>query len=212
MKEKLPEKVIERLSEYRQLLALYKYASSPHINSADLARVLKTSEENVRRDLMLIGVKSTNKRKGFSVEHLIQKIGEVLDISDRETQNIIIIGKDSFIKDLALNTNTEHKIKIAGVFDFTISSHTVIDQIDYYPLASLTQIITEKEVLLAVINISEEFAEQICEILIKGGLKAIINLTAIKLTVPNTIYLQEINPITQLEKAFYYIKQNTVLG
>ena len=210
MKEKLPEKVIERLSEYRQMLSIYQFASEPHINSADLARVLRTSEENVRRDLMLIGVKSTSKRKGFSVPSLIQKIGEVLDIKETETQNIVIIGKDSFIVDFLQTQKTEHKIAIAGIFDFNISSHTLIEDLHYYPLENLTKIIAEKDALLAIINIHEEFAEQICEILLKAGIKGIINLCSIKLNVPNNIYLKEINPLTQLEKAFYYIKQNSI--
>lgn len=206
MKEKLPEKVIERISEYRQMLAIYQFASEPHINSADLARILKTSEENVRRDLMLIGVKSTSKRKGFSIPNLTKKIGEVLDIN--ENVNVIIIGKDSFIKDFLLNNNTESKINIAGVFDFGISEHTIIKNLDYYSFESLPKIIKEKNAILAIINISENFAEQICEIIIKAGIKGIINLTTTKLDVPKDIYLLEINPLTVLEKAIFYIKNN----
>ncbi|HOI33473.1 MAG TPA: winged-helix domain-containing protein, partial [Bacteroidales bacterium] len=75
----LSAKVIERLSLYRQLLLKYRFTKGPHINSADLSRLTGATQESVRRDLMLIGCQSSNIRKGYEVNEMIDCINSVLN-------------------------------------------------------------------------------------------------------------------------------------
>ena len=75
----LPEKVIERFSEYRQLLNIYQFTVAPHITSSGLARLLKTSQETIRRDFMLLGCKQSSLKYGYNVHEIIRLIDGVLD-------------------------------------------------------------------------------------------------------------------------------------
>ncbi len=208
MKNNLPEKVIERISLYRQELAKYQYASLPHVYSANLARALNMKEEIVRRDLMLIGCKATGPRKGFSITVLIEKISHTLDMQDDTITNIAIIGNHECIHDTILNSYSQLKIKIAAVFDYKTTQINEKKDIAYYPFSMINQVIKKKKILLAALNIIDDNAQQICDILINAGIKGIINLTPILLNVPSHIYLDEINQITILEKAIYNIKMN----
>ncbi|PLX14229.1 MAG: redox-sensing transcriptional repressor Rex, partial [Marinilabiliales bacterium] len=63
---KLPFRTVERLSKYRRMLRQYEFLEEPHIFSHDLARIMQITPEQVRRDLMLIGVKG-NDIRGYNV-------------------------------------------------------------------------------------------------------------------------------------------------
>lgn len=207
MGKELPENVIKRLSEYRQLLSKYKYSIFPHINSVDLARILKTTQETVRRDLMLIGCQSKNVRKGYNVRELIERINETLDFEGNRITNVAIIGNSPPITELFLNDYSGDKLNIAGIFDFVISDK---DQkstdFEYYTLKDLPRVIEEKKITIAILNISSEYAGQVTEILLNSDIKGIINFSPVSLTVPEDVFLQEINIITLLEKAVYFQK------
>jgi redox-sensing transcriptional repressor len=207
-KKKLPKGVVARISLYRQELAKYQYASLPHIFSADMARALNLKEEIVRRDLMLIGCKATGPRRGFSISVIIEKINHALNLPNDIVANIAIIGNNACINDIILNNYSHLKIKIAAVFDYDITKVADKEEFTYYPFSMINEVIKNKNILLAVLNLFDDNAQQICDILINAGIKGIINLTPNRIYVPSHIYLDQINQITVLDKAVYNIKMN----
>ena len=74
----IPEKTIERLSEYRRTLLSCHEQGITHIFSHVLAGIHGITAVQVRRDLMLIGFSSDTK-KGYDVEVLIDFISGILD-------------------------------------------------------------------------------------------------------------------------------------
>ena len=85
----IPEKTIERLSEYRRTLLSCHEQGITHIFSHVLAGIHGITAVQVRRDLMLIGFSSDTK-KGYDVEVLIDFISNILD--NRSVVNIGVIG------------------------------------------------------------------------------------------------------------------------
>ena len=85
----IPEKTIERLSEYRRTLLLCHKQGITHIFSHILAGIHGITAVQVRRDLMLIGFSSDTK-KGYDVKVLIDFINNILD--SENTMNIAVIG------------------------------------------------------------------------------------------------------------------------
>ncbi len=157
---------------------------------------------------MLIGCKSTNTRKGFSVIDLINKISEVLDYRSDVPVNIVIVGNDNCLREALLDDYISQKIHISGIFDFCYQETEKGEGIIYYPLDKLNKVVLEEKAVLGVINVSAEYAEQISEILINSGIKGIINFSPVKLDAPPHIYVEQINQVTILEKAIFNIKKN----
>ena len=85
----IPEKTIERLSEYRRTLLACHRQGVTHIFSHVLAGMHGITAVQVRRDLMLIGFSSDTK-KGYDVKVLIDFINNILD--SENVMNIGIIG------------------------------------------------------------------------------------------------------------------------
>ena len=78
----IPEKTIERLSEYRRTLLSCHEQGITHIFSHVLAGIHGITAVQVRRDLMLIGFSSDTK-KGYDVEVLIDFISGI-DVYKRQ--------------------------------------------------------------------------------------------------------------------------------
>ena len=85
----IPEKTIERLSEYRRTLLSCHNQGITHIFSHVLAGMHGITAVQVRRDLMLIGFSSDTK-KGYDVKTLIEFINHIL--ASEDVMNVAIIG------------------------------------------------------------------------------------------------------------------------
>lgn len=85
----IPEKTIERLSEYRRTLLASHKQGITHIFSHVLAGIHGITAVQVRRDLMLIGFSSDTK-KGYDVQVLIEYISRILDSPSQ--MNIAVLG------------------------------------------------------------------------------------------------------------------------
>lgn len=85
----IPEKTIERLSEYRRTLLKCHAQGITHIFSHVLAGMHGITAVQVRRDLMLIGFSSDTK-KGYDVKVLIDFIDGIL--YSEQPMNMAVIG------------------------------------------------------------------------------------------------------------------------
>lgn len=200
----LPENVIERLSEYRQLLNVYQFATSPHITSSGLSRLLKTSQETIRRDFMLLGCKKSSLKYGYNVHEIIELIDNMLDTNQQIIPIALVGDCGSFINGFLVDYLGE-KIKISAVFNLSTNDNLTIDKnVEVYSFTEINKVVVEKNIRIAVLNIPSDFAEQIADILVKSGIHAIINFSPKRLYLPPDVYLEEINLITKLEKAIYF--------
>ena len=93
MKEnkKLPDKTVERLSQYRRNLLICVANGKSHIFSHEIAGMLHITSVQVRRDIMLIGYKGTL-RKGYDIQELILLIGEIIDSNSGQRVAVIGVG------------------------------------------------------------------------------------------------------------------------
>lgn len=200
---KLPEKTIERLSKYRQLLIKYKNLEKVYIFSHDLARMLNINPVHVRRDLMLLGF-TGNSRTGYEVAKLIDQID--LTIENGINQNICIIGVGN-LGTAAINylTEEESNLKVVAAFDIDPRKvNKVFSGVMCYPIKNLNKVIKDMNISIAVLTIPKDYVDEIALLLINAGIKGILNFTPIPLDLPDHIYLEEFNIISALDKIVYF--------
>jgi redox-sensing transcriptional repressor len=204
MMNSLPEKTIERLSEYRRTLFRCLDEGKTHIFSHELADMHNITAVQVRRDIMFMGYASQG-RKGYNITELIQVIGKILDPSD--VLNIAIVGYGHLGK--AVSTyllNKRPNLKIVAAFDIDpkkIGSNSVVT---CYSVDRLREIISASNISLALLTVSAASAPQMAKALVASGIKGILNFTSVNLSVPADVYLEEYDMITSLEKVAYFVK------
>jgi redox-sensing transcriptional repressor len=206
---KLPGKTVERLSEYRRTLLGCLAENRNFIFSHELAAMLHITAVQVRRDLMLIGYSSVL-RKGYDVRELIDTIGRIID-SD-ESLNVAIIGIGNLGRAVTgYFRGKRSKLNLVASFDNDPQKvNKVISGVKCYPIQDMEKIIRELNISIAILTVPADFASEIAEMVVRFGIKGILNFTTIAFNVPQGVYLEEYDMITSIEKVAYFVKENKI--
>lgn len=206
---KLPGKTVERLSEYRRTLLDCLREKKNYIFSHDLAARLHITAVQVRRDLMLIGYSSVQ-RKGYDVRELIETIGKIIDSPD--SLNVAVIGIGNLGRAVAgYFKGKRSKLNLVASFDNDPQKiNKVISGVKCYSYNDVERILKELDIRIAILTVPPDFAREIAEDLVRFGIKGILNFTTIPLNVPSEVYLEEYDMITSMEKVAYFVKENTI--
>lgn len=203
----LPEKTVERLSQYRRTLLNYLSMGKTHIYSHELAELQNITAVQVRRDIMFLGFASAQ-RKGYDVKEMIDMIGKVID--SEEVLNIAVVGMGN------LGTAVTHyfigkrpKLNIVASFDVDPSRYgTVISGVECFHINDMARIVKERKITIGLLTVPPEVASETAHRLVEAGIKGILNFTTVPLNV-QTVYLEEYDMITSLEKVAYFVKNSS---
>ncbi|MEN8202037.1 MAG: redox-sensing transcriptional repressor Rex [Bacteroidota bacterium] len=201
----LPERTVERLSEYRRSLLQCLEEGKTHIFSHELAELHHNTAVQVRRDIMFIGYTSMQ-RKGYDVRELIDVIGEILD--SEEGLNVAVIGVGNLGR--AVTTyfiGKRSKLNIIATFDVdTTKIDRVISGVKCYPLSRLKEMVESHKISIAIMTVPAGSAAEVSTHLVEAGIKGVLNFTTVPLQVAPDVYLDEYDMITSLEKIAYFVK------
>lgn len=205
--KKLPDKTVERLSQYRRSLLNCIATGKQHIFSHEIAHIHHITPVQVRRDIMLIGYTGTL-RKGYDIKELSDLIGEIIDTE--EGQNVAIIGLGNLGRALVSYLNGKRsKLNIVAAFDINPEkTNRVYSGVQCYNMDKLNEVVARKNISIGIITTPAEVAQELSENLVKAGIKGILNYTPKSIDVPEHVYLEEYDMITSLEKVAFFVKKN----
>ena len=203
---KLPEKTVERLSEYRRTLLNCLALGKTYIYSHELALMQHITAVQVRRDFMFIGY-SSMQRKGYDVRELIDVIGRIID-SDTPL-NVAVVGMGNLGRAVShYFIGKRSKLNIVAAFDVDPNkTERVISGVKCFSMHKLAEVISEMEILIAILTVPSDAAVETAEKLVVTGVKGILNFTSIPLNVPSSVHLEQYDMITSLEKLAYFVKK-----
>ena len=205
----LPEKTVERLSEYRRTLLICLKEGKSHIFSHDLAKLHDITAVQVRRDIMFMGFSGILK-KGYDVKEMIDAIGRILD-SDIGL-NVAIVGIGNLGKAItSYFVGKRSKLNIVAAFDNDIDKiDHVIAGVKCYDISKLGEVINQKNISIGIITVPSSHAQNVADVLINAGIFGILNFTSVPLKVPVHIHLENSDMITSLEKVAYFVKERSI--
>ena len=202
----LPDKTVERLSQYRRSLNDQLEKGITHIFSHEIANLLHITPVQVRRDIMLIGYSGTL-RKGYDIKEMVDLIGRILDTEDG--QKIAVIGLGNLGKAM-IHYLQEKKSKLDIVAAFDINPDKInksYSEVFCYHFDRLEEIIGSQSIKIGIITTPPEVVPEIAKRLNDAGIKGILNFTPKPLSHQEGVYLEEYDMITSLEKVAYFVKQ-----
>ncbi len=202
---KLPEKTVERMSEYRRTLFDCLAIGKTHIFSHELAKMHNITAVQVRRDIMFIGYTSAQ-RKGYDIQEMMDVIGKVLDAE--EGLNVAIVGIGHLGRAItSYFSGKRSKLNIVAAFDNDPGKvDQVIAGVPCYHVSKIAEIVNIKGISIGIITVPSDFAAEISNNLVSSGIKGILNFTSVPLNVPEHVYLENSDMITLLEKVAYFVK------
>lgn len=202
----IPEKTIERLSEYRRTLLASHKQGITHIFSHVLAGIHGITAVQVRRDLMLIGFTSDNK-KGYDVKELIDFISSILD--SESTMNIAIMGMGHLGQAITKYFNAKgFNLTITAAFDVDPQKvDSTIDGIPCYHMDRFEEIVEQQEISMVILSSPTSVAASLVLPIINAGIRGVLNFTSTPLNFPQGIVVENYDITTLLEKVAYFVKE-----
>jgi redox-sensing transcriptional repressor len=202
----IPEKTIERLSEYRRTLLNELAKGVTHLYSHNLANIHGITAVQVRRDLMLIGFSSDTKR-GYDARVLVDFIGNILD--SEQVMNIAVIGMGHIGHAVTQHfTGKRSKLKITMAFD--VDPDKVGRKSAGVPVYHIDDFVTkvrENNVKITLLSLPTSVAPSMLRPIVEAGIKGVLNFTSTPLNFPEGIYVEDYDIITLLEKVAYFVKE-----
>ncbi len=202
----IPEKTIERLSEYRRtLLACHKQGIT-HIFSHVLAGIHGITAVQVRRDLMLIGFSSDTK-KGYDVQVLIDYISNILD--SPTPMHVAVVGMGHLGQAITKYFNSKGlKLRITAAFDVDPEKvGRTMDGIPVYHMDEFETAVEENDISIVIVSSPTSVAPQLVLPIINAGIRGVLNFTSTPLNFPQGIIVENYDITTLLEKVAYFVKE-----
>ena len=203
----IPEKTIERLSEYRRtLLACHKQGIT-HIFSHVLAGIHGITAVQVRRDLMLIGFSSDTK-KGYDVQVLIEYISNILD--SPTPMQVAVVGMGHLGQAITKYFNSKGlQLRITAAFDVDLEKvGRTIDGIPVYHMDEFETTVEENDISIVIVSSPTSVAPQLVVPIINAGIRGVLNFTSTPLNFPQGIVVENYDITTLLEKVAYFVKES----
>ena len=202
----IPEKTIERLSEYRRTLLASHKQGITHIFSHVLAGMHGITAVQVRRDLMLIGFSSDTK-KGYDVKVLIDFISRILD--SEQPMNIAVLGMGHLGQAISKYFNGKNlKLRIVAAFDIDPEKvGTEINGIPIFHMEEFERQAGELDISLVIVSLPSKVAPDLVVPIINAGIKGVLNFTSSPLNFPQGIVVENYDITTLLEKVAYFVKE-----
>jgi redox-sensing transcriptional repressor len=203
---KLPEKTIERISQYRRLLNESRTQGQSYVRSHQLAERIGGTATQVRRDLMLLEC-SCGSKKGYPVDRLLSKIAQLLDIPTGE--NVAVVGIGNLGRALlAFFSMSGPSLNVTAAFDRDSSKvGRVLNGCRCYGMEDLERILAEQAIRTVMVAVPAGEAQGVVDRLAACGVRGILNFAPVSLRVPPGVYVERIDMTVALEKVAFFARQ-----
>ncbi len=195
-RKEISKSVLKRLPGYLSYLKNVSQDSSPYISATALANALGMGEVQVRKDLAMVS-DGGRPKIGYLRENLIEDISQFLGYDN--TTDAILVGAGKLGQALLGYSGFKaYGLNILAAFDAKPFADKTSEGKPVFPIDELEAFCRNNNVLMGIITVPAEFAQQVCDRLVACGIKAIWNFAPTHLEVPENILVQNENMATSL--------------
>ena len=203
MADRLTVGVAARLSRYLQVLTQARKMGKTRISSQEIAEYTNINATQIRRDLSTFG-KFGKRGVGYSIDSLLDEIRKILRTQGQH--NIALVGAGRLGQAIASSPIfAEHGINIAAVVDTDPQkAGDPIGNVSVAPYERLGDLVREKNVVVGVLAVPADGAQQAADDLVAAGVRIIFNYSEALLETPSDVTVHTSNPAVELLYALYF--------
>ena len=202
--DKIPDIIIGRLPIYLRALQRMADKGMQTTSSQELGERVGISAAQIRKDISQFG-EFGKQGTGYRISFLMDKLREILKI-DR-IWDVAVVGAGDVGHALARYQGFfDRGFRIVMVFD---NDQTKVgQQIGEFVVKDTSGMIEEIHkagIQVAMLTVPAAAAQEVTDMLVKAGVKAILNYAPISLNVPEEVRVQHTDPVTHLQRMTYYL-------
>ena len=203
MTERLTVGVAARLSRYLQVLTQARKMGKERISSQEISEYTNINATQIRRDLSAFG-RFGKRGVGYRTDALLDEIRQILRTQGQH--NIALVGAGRLGSAIASSPIfAEHGITVAAVLD---SDPEKVGQrlgdLTVGSIGDVGEIARERNIIVGVIAVPADSAQDAADALIGAGAKIIFNYSEALLDVPADVTVHTSNPAVDLLYALYF--------
>ncbi|MGH3037240.1 MAG: redox-sensing transcriptional repressor Rex [Gaiellaceae bacterium] len=201
--DRLTVGVAARLSQYLRVLTQARKMGKDRISSQEISEYTNINATQIRRDLSAFG-KFGKRGVGYSIDGLIAEIRKILRTQGQH--NIALFGGGRLGQAIASSTIfADHGFNVAAAFDTDESKvGSPIGDTTITAYDELGDVIRDKNIIVAVLAVPPEAAQQVADDVVEAGVKIIFNYTEALLHVPPEVTVHTTSPAVELLYALYF--------
>ena len=206
----VPEAAVARLAVYLRVLTSMIEQGVTKMSSEELAGAAGVNSATLRKDLSHLGSSGT-RGVGYDTARLVEHIERLLGLTRHHSVAVVGIG------------NLGHALANYGGFPdrgfpvtalFDVDDDLIgisvgglpVDHID-----SIPAVCVEREVTIGVICTPSAAAQSVCDLLVTGGVRCILNFAPVVLQVPDDVEVRRVDLAVELQiLSFYEARRSSV--
>jgi redox-sensing transcriptional repressor len=201
---KIPEKTISRLSLYYRHLHFLSQQGTYAISSRSLASMVGLKADQVRKDLSYFGAFGKT-GFGYNVSELKNALARILGLE--QGRRVAIIGIGNLGLALAGYKGFEMLgFKIVAAFDN--SANKIGKKYRGKPCYSIDDLKTlalKAGIEMVILTVPAEAVHEVTKTIDAAGIKEILNLTPVHLSVPKSVHVTNVDLATELKSLSYFV-------
>jgi len=202
--KKISDSTIKRLSKYYRSLEHLIEKGVETVSSEELAEMDGITSAQVRKDLSFFG--TFGKRGlGYNTRALKDQIAEILGLNRR--WNVAIVGAGNIGRALvAYEEFRKQGFDIKLIMDS--DPQKIGNQIHGLPIEDVNrapELIARERIDIAIIAVPANAAQQVADMLVDAGVKAILNFAPRSLKVPPHVHIKNENMAIEIEALSYHL-------
>ena len=208
MIENASKSTLKRLPFYLDLLKQKRELGIKNISSAQVAKELGLHDVQVRKDLATASKLGGKPKIGYEIEELIHDIEEYLGCHN--INKAVLVGVGSLGKALlGYKGFKDYGLEIIGAFDtYSGIIGNEIKGILVHSMDRLKSFIEENNVHIGIITVPAQYAEEVCDALVNGGVQAIWNFAPTILKEREGVIIQTENMASSLAVLSRHLESN----
>jgi redox-sensing transcriptional repressor len=144
--------------------------------------------------------------RGYAVQRLHQRLSAILGVSGR-TWPVALAGVGNLGSALLAYRGFHER---GFVFQIAVDTDPekvgrLIQGITVAPASQLAELARRHHVQIGVIAVPVASAQTVCDQLIEGGVRAIVNFAPVRLDIPASVWLRSVDLAIELESLAFYL-------
>lgn len=188
-RELLPEPTLRRLPWYLAYVNLLRANNVEYVSSTQISKELNVDASQIAKDLSFLNIKGKT-RIGYEVNNLERELQDFLGF--KEVHNAIIMGVGSLGAALLQDSGlANYGLNIVAGFDVNPNLiGTSICNVPILDIKELSYIRKNLNAEIGIVAVPVDKAQEVADLMIKSGIKALWNFTPFRIRVEEGIVIQ----------------------
>jgi redox-sensing transcriptional repressor len=204
-RQKIPQATVHRLSLYARYLGELESQGEDYVSSEKLGEGVGTNGAQVRKDLSFFdrfGIPG----RGYPVSFLRKRLANILGVGDR-VWRVAVVGAGRLGAALVgYSVFEKQNFHFVAILDNDPAKiGTRVNGLEVSDIRDLRAVVVSQNVEVAVITVPVPSAQQVADVLVEAGVRALLNFAPAKLDVPPHIVLRNVDLAVELEGLSFHL-------